>query len=352
MMGKKKTGAYMGGGMAKKKGSMYNKGGSMYNKGGMPMVMKAGKKVPAFAADGVGKMNMGGMAKKKKPMASTGYKEGGEVKKKETFGQAFKRNRNKFKSSGSAADYTFKHNGKSYNILQKGETKAGVMKKFSAPTKSVRPKLRPAPPISDNTKKKITSTVRDVMAVKALPEDGPDKTPRKKPPRVANSVRAADKPVANSGKGGENKPIRKKTRFRADGTVKGPGQSARPGARPKPTAKPTRKADGVPARLREKSPEGLPKGIGGMLNRKDEPGAPFLGSKGGKSAALRRKDVIEGQSKLRDRGAPAQLTLSQRNLRKFKSDPSSLTKIQKDRLFKSLKRQGVTIPKGLSGNNR
>ena len=45
MMGKKKTGAYMGGGMAKKKGSMYNKGG-------MPMVMKAGKKVPAFAADG------------------------------------------------------------------------------------------------------------------------------------------------------------------------------------------------------------------------------------------------------------------------------------------------------------
>ena len=56
-MNKKKTGAYMGGGMAKKKGSMYNKGG-------MPMVMKAGKKVPAFAADGVGKMNMGGMAKK------------------------------------------------------------------------------------------------------------------------------------------------------------------------------------------------------------------------------------------------------------------------------------------------
>jgi len=222
--------------MAKKKGSMYNKGGSMYNKGGMPMVMKAGKKVPAFAADGAGKMNMGGMAKKKKPMASTGYKEGGEVKKKkETFGQAFKRNRNKFKSSGSAADYTFKHEGKSYNILQKGETKAGVMKKFSAPKKSVRPKLRPSAGVSANTKKKITSTVRDVMAVKALPEDGPDKTPRKTPPRVANSVRTRDKPVASSGKGGENKPIRKKTRFSADGTVKGPGQKARPGARAKPS---------------------------------------------------------------------------------------------------------------------
>ena len=231
-MGKKKTGAYMGGGMAKKKGSMYNKGG-------MPMVMKAGKKVPAFAADGVGKMNMGGMAKKKKPMASTGYKEGGTVKKKETFGQAFKRNRKKFMDSGSAGDYTFKHEGKSYNILQKGETKAGVMKKFSAPKKSLRPKLRPSSGVSENTKKKITSTVRDVMAVKALPEDGPDKTPRKTKPRVANSVRTARKGVGAgsfAGKGaGKDKPKakpvatpnRKMGRFSIDGKVTGPGQRGR-----------------------------------------------------------------------------------------------------------------------------
>lgn len=32
--------------------------------GKMQMVMKGGKKVPAFAADGVGKMKMGGMADK------------------------------------------------------------------------------------------------------------------------------------------------------------------------------------------------------------------------------------------------------------------------------------------------
>lgn len=32
--------------------------------GKMDMVMKGGKKVPAFAADGVGKMKMGGMADK------------------------------------------------------------------------------------------------------------------------------------------------------------------------------------------------------------------------------------------------------------------------------------------------
>ena len=82
------------GGMAKKKG---------YAAGGMPMVMKGGKKVPSFAADGIGKMNMGGMAKKKpaakmmaggmakkKPtakmmgggMAKSGYMYGGSVTKK------------------------------------------------------------------------------------------------------------------------------------------------------------------------------------------------------------------------------------------------------------------------------
>ena len=66
------------GGLAKKKKD------SMYNKGGMPMVMKNGKKVPAFAADGVGKMMKGGMAKKK-PTAkkkTTAYMYGGMVKKK------------------------------------------------------------------------------------------------------------------------------------------------------------------------------------------------------------------------------------------------------------------------------
>jgi hypothetical protein len=43
--------------------------------GGMAMTMKDGKKVPAFAADGKGKMATGGMAKK-------GYAAGGVVKSK------------------------------------------------------------------------------------------------------------------------------------------------------------------------------------------------------------------------------------------------------------------------------
>jgi len=51
------------GGMAKKgyaAGGMAKKG---YAAGGMVMVEKAGKKVPAFAADGKGKMAKGGVVK-------------------------------------------------------------------------------------------------------------------------------------------------------------------------------------------------------------------------------------------------------------------------------------------------
>jgi len=66
-----------------------NKGGPVtkkpkgaYAAGGMPMVMKGGKKVPAFAADGVGKMNMGGMAAKKKKPAAKMMAGGMAAKKK------------------------------------------------------------------------------------------------------------------------------------------------------------------------------------------------------------------------------------------------------------------------------
>ena len=45
-----------------------------YAAGGLKMVDKGGKKVPFYAADGVGKMNKGGMGMKKK-----GYAKGGKV---------------------------------------------------------------------------------------------------------------------------------------------------------------------------------------------------------------------------------------------------------------------------------
>jgi len=63
-----------------KKGGVVKKNKpSGYAKGGMPMVMKDGKKIPAYAADGIGKMNKGGMAKKK-PAAK--MMAGGMAKKK------------------------------------------------------------------------------------------------------------------------------------------------------------------------------------------------------------------------------------------------------------------------------
>ena len=55
----------------------YNPGGSVPAK--KPMVMKGGKKIPAYAADGIGKMNKGGMTKK------SGYMGGGMAKKKSGY---------------------------------------------------------------------------------------------------------------------------------------------------------------------------------------------------------------------------------------------------------------------------
>jgi hypothetical protein len=51
--------------MMKKKAPAKKMAKGGYADGGMPMVMKDGQKVPAFAADGKGKMAKGGMAMKK-----------------------------------------------------------------------------------------------------------------------------------------------------------------------------------------------------------------------------------------------------------------------------------------------
>ena len=65
-------------GMMKKKAPAKKMAMGGYADGGMPMVMKDGKKVPSFAADGKGKMKHGGMAVKK--MASGGMTSMGKVK--------------------------------------------------------------------------------------------------------------------------------------------------------------------------------------------------------------------------------------------------------------------------------
>jgi Tfp pilus assembly protein FimV len=94
--------AKKGGAMKKTKG--YAKGGAMkktkgYAKGGkMPMVMKDGKKVPAFAADGKGKMMGGGMTKKTK-----GYAKGGAMKKTKGYAKGGAMKKTKGYSRGGVA---------------------------------------------------------------------------------------------------------------------------------------------------------------------------------------------------------------------------------------------------------
>ncbi len=56
-----------------------------YAAGGLKMVDKGGKKVPFYAADGVGKMNKGGMGMKKK-----GYAKGGAGMKKKAYAKGGK----------------------------------------------------------------------------------------------------------------------------------------------------------------------------------------------------------------------------------------------------------------------
>ena len=80
---KKEVEAAMGGNYRKdalRRSGKFNKKGSGFKAGGMAMVTdpKTEKKIPAFAADGKGKMNKGGMAKKK----TGAYMYGGMAKKK------------------------------------------------------------------------------------------------------------------------------------------------------------------------------------------------------------------------------------------------------------------------------
>ena len=128
------------------------------------------------------------------------------------FGDAFKKARKKFEKSGSAGDYVFEHNGKKYSILKKGETKKGVMKKFSAPAKSLKPKLRPR--LDDLKDSKITSRKLSPSTVGKGRGDGNYETNRRTIDRSANAKPGAkvappvkpSAPTQPSGGGGSSKP--------------------------------------------------------------------------------------------------------------------------------------------------
>jgi len=93
----------------KSKGGAMNYGKKMA-KGGMPMTMKDGKKVPAFAADGKGKMAKGGMAKMAK---GGGVESQGKTKAKTV----------KMAKGGSVGNASKRADG----IAKKGKTSCKVM---------------------------------------------------------------------------------------------------------------------------------------------------------------------------------------------------------------------------------
>ena len=251
-------------------------------------------------------------------------------KKKETFGQAFKRNRKKFMDSGKANDYTFKYEGKDYNVRQKGETEKGLLAKYvkSAPKKSVRPKTRPSAGISANTKKKIEETVKKVATPSATTSKDKGSSYAERQTQLRIQEDKKDKAAA-----AKRKAIRRSS---AASKTLGTDPAPRKESGPMSARAVQRKSATQKARL-------------GPVIRGDGPMS---------ARAVQRKansdKVRAGQAALdKDRAGPQRpAKLSERNLRKFMTDPSSLTKIQKDRLFKSLRSQGKRIPKGLSADNR
>jgi hypothetical protein len=120
----------------------------------------------------------------------------------------------------------------------------------------------------------------------------------------------------------------------------------------KPAVKgPVRRGDGTGAgtRTRAKVPEG--RKINMKVPPRMQPVGPGKGPRQDNNPNAPRKGPAQQNNPNKDKQAPKPGTLSEKNLRKFRADPNSLTKREKDRLFKTLKRQNRTIPRGLKASN-
>jgi hypothetical protein len=93
--------------------------------GGMPMVMKDGKKVPAFAADGVGKMKKGGMAHSDVKMDKKVVKKAVGMHDKQQHGGT-KTNLSTLKKGGMAC--APKKMARGGGVETKGKTKGAMIK--------------------------------------------------------------------------------------------------------------------------------------------------------------------------------------------------------------------------------
>jgi len=135
-----------GRGMAK--ADLQKTGMKGYAGGGMPMVMKGGKQVPAFAADGVGKMNKGGISLAKHASmpaskAHKGLKAGGMAKMKKDE-MPSKMGGVKSSSNPDGVITKGRTKGKVVKMAAGGESKAmvkkevGFMKKKGAPKSMIK----------------------------------------------------------------------------------------------------------------------------------------------------------------------------------------------------------------------
>lgn len=133
------------------------------------------------------------------------------------FDRAFAAARKKFKKTGDANDYTFYFKGEGregrFTVNQKGETKKDLMAKFAPGSKNT----------GANYKVRGKNKVRPKLRPKSA-ESGE---------LTAEQIAAQELVYKKSGGklGGNPEVKRKMAKFKADGTVAGAAQKARPGAR-------------------------------------------------------------------------------------------------------------------------
>ena len=133
------------------------------------------------------------------------------------FDRAFAAARKKFKKTGDANDYTFYFKGEGregrFTVNQKGETKKDLMAKFA--------------PGSKNTGANYQVKGKDKVRPKLRPKS------TESGELNAGQIAAQELVYKKSGGklGGNPEVKRKMAKFKADGTVAGAAQKARPGAR-------------------------------------------------------------------------------------------------------------------------
>ena len=158
--------------------------------------------------------------------------------KRMTFNREFREARKAFENNPTEKNYTFtsKVDGGKKTILKKGETKQGLMKKFKAEFNSAAPtKTTDSTPgflKRKATGKRIVKNTKLADVTKEELNSWKEKNKGLYKGKALTAYLNAKGKNLSEPKTAENKidtAIRKIAKFKADGTVEGPGQKARPG---------------------------------------------------------------------------------------------------------------------------